>query len=269
MTWRVVWSPQSRADLLAVGFEAAAGVGRAVLHWTERPPPPAPPPPPKHATKTPMDDDIALLTRWRAGDQGAGNALFKRCFDPLYRFFANKTRNPADVEDLMQKTFEVMVTSRDRFEGRSSVRTYLIGVAYNVLRKYYDALAKDRAVVGDSETSIADMGAGPHTHVECAERERILLDALRLIPVDLQIVLELYYLEGHRSESIAEILQINANTVRSRLQRGKERLGQRLAELMGTPPGIAGAAGEAGEDAWEGALRAIYRDDPDDPSRVA
>jgi hypothetical protein len=35
MTWRLVWSPQSRADLLAVGFEVAAGVGYAVIHWTE------------------------------------------------------------------------------------------------------------------------------------------------------------------------------------------------------------------------------------------
>jgi|SRR5580700_2727244 hypothetical protein len=35
MTWRVIWSPQSQADLLAVGFEVAADVGRAVIHWTE------------------------------------------------------------------------------------------------------------------------------------------------------------------------------------------------------------------------------------------
>jgi len=35
MTWRVIWSPQSQADLLAVGFEVAASVGRAVVHWTE------------------------------------------------------------------------------------------------------------------------------------------------------------------------------------------------------------------------------------------
>jgi hypothetical protein len=35
MTWRLVWSPQSQADLRAVGFEVAASVGRAVMHWTE------------------------------------------------------------------------------------------------------------------------------------------------------------------------------------------------------------------------------------------
>ena len=35
MTWSVVWSPQSQADLLAVGFQVAASVGRAVVHWTE------------------------------------------------------------------------------------------------------------------------------------------------------------------------------------------------------------------------------------------
>ena len=35
MIWRVLWSPQSRADLLAVGFDVGASVGRALLHWTE------------------------------------------------------------------------------------------------------------------------------------------------------------------------------------------------------------------------------------------
>jgi hypothetical protein len=35
MTWRVLWSPQSQADLLAVGFEVATDVGRAVIHWIE------------------------------------------------------------------------------------------------------------------------------------------------------------------------------------------------------------------------------------------
>jgi hypothetical protein len=35
MTWRVIWSPRSQADLLAVGFEVGASVGRAVVHWSE------------------------------------------------------------------------------------------------------------------------------------------------------------------------------------------------------------------------------------------
>jgi hypothetical protein len=35
MIWHVVWSPQSQADLLAAGFEVAASVSRAVIHWTE------------------------------------------------------------------------------------------------------------------------------------------------------------------------------------------------------------------------------------------
>jgi RNA polymerase sigma-70 factor (ECF subfamily) len=178
-----------------------------------------------------MDDDPALLARWRAGDQTAGNELFKRSFDFLYRFFANKTRNIADAEDLLQKTFETMVTSRDRFEGRSSFRVYSLGIAYNVLRHHYRRLAWERKIWDDEDVSIAALGAGPHTHLEVAERQRLVVLALRRIPLDFQVVVELRYFEGQDPEAIAEILGINANTVRSRLARGREKLLAALAEL--------------------------------------
>jgi len=49
------------------------------------------------------DDDLVMLDRWRAGDSAAGNALFHRHFEAVYRFFERKT--DGDIDDLVQETF--------------------------------------------------------------------------------------------------------------------------------------------------------------------
>ncbi|CAN93654.1 MULTISPECIES: RNA polymerase sigma factor [Sorangium] len=183
-----------------------------------------------------MDEELTLLQKWRAGDLPAGNELFKRSFDSIYRFFANKTRNLADAEDLLQRTFETMVTACDGFEGRSSFRVYSLGIAYNILRHYYRDLARERKFVDDAEVSLADLGAGPHTHLEVAEQQRILVQALRRIPTEFQVVLELRYFEGQDPDAIAAILGLNPNTIRGRIGRGRKKLLATIEEMIRSAP---------------------------------
>src|SRR5262245_60999657 len=85
------------------------------------------------------DEDLALLNRWRDGDRAAGEALFARHFDGLYRFFEHKTGGDAD--DLTQRTFLACVRSRDQFRGASSFRTYLFAIARHELYAHLRTLA--------------------------------------------------------------------------------------------------------------------------------
>jgi RNA polymerase sigma factor (sigma-70 family) len=80
--------------------------------------------------------DLELLASWRDGDTKAGNALFDRYFDALFRFFRNKVQEGA--EDLVQQTFLALVQSRDRFRGDSSFRTYLFTAARSKLYNYLE-----------------------------------------------------------------------------------------------------------------------------------
>lgn len=206
-----------------------------------------------------MDDDAIWLRRWREGDQKAGRQLFDRHFSCLYRYFANKVRTPTDADDLVQRSFEIVLRVEERFEERSSVGTFILGVAHNVLQKYYVSLGKDRFTGVDSELSIADLGAGPHTQVECAERDRVLHDALRQIPAPQQEALELFYFEGRACDSIAEILDVNRNTARRLLQKGRQSLEAKLRELAGaSPPAAPGEAGADGAFPWERELSSMY-----------
>ena len=75
-----------------------------------------------------MKSDRDLLEAWRDGDAKAGETLFDRHFDRVYRFFQTKV-DRQDVDDLVQQTFMGCVQSRERFRGESQVGTYLLGIA--------------------------------------------------------------------------------------------------------------------------------------------
>lgn len=208
-----------------------------------------------------MVDDVELLERWRAGDSTAGNQLFQRCFAPIYRFFVNKTRSVADTEELTQNTFVALMSSRDQFLGRSTFLTFALGVANNVLRHYYRELSRARDPLDPLSSSIVAMGAGAQTQLECAEAQQLLLLALREIPAEFQIVLELYYVETLDSAAIAQTLGLNPNTVRSRIARGREHLRAKVEELAARTERAVPAFDET-HDTWGDLIRGAF------PARV-
>lgn len=193
-------------------------------------------------------DDADLLQRWRDGDGASGNQLFERCFAPIFRFFVNKTRSLADTEELTQNTFIALMSARESAPARSSFLTYALGVANDVLRHYYRDLTHEPEAIDPLTSSIVALGAGADTLLACAETQQRLLVALREIPAELQIVLELYYVEGLDAAAIGEALGLAADPVRSRIQRGRDQLRARLDEIArgesDTPPPDADSWGE-------------------------
>lgn len=176
--------------------------------------------------------DADLFEAWRAGDTKAGNALFERHFDALYRFFRNKTSEAA--EDLVQQTFLACVGSKDAFRRDASFRTYLFTVARS---KLYDEFARRRREqeIDFGVTSVEDLGLSPTGLVAHKEEQKLLLAGLRRLPIDLQVALELYYFESIQGPALAEVLGIPEGTARSRLRRGRELLRERMTELSDSP----------------------------------
>jgi RNA polymerase sigma-70 factor (ECF subfamily) len=173
-----------------------------------------------------LESDYDLLDAWRAGDAQAGTRLFERHFDSIYRFLRSKTAG--DPSDLVQGVFLACVEGRDSFRGEASFRTYLYAVAKKQLYKHY----RDRKPGADfGVTSLADFGPTPSRLVDQRADDRLLLEALRAIPLELQIALELHYWEQMPGPEIARVLDLAEGTVRSRLRRAKEALEAKLKEL--------------------------------------
>lgn len=182
-----------------------------------------------------MADDVELLAAWRAGDPRSGQALFSRYFDQVSRFFLNKV--PHDHEDLIQETFAACVSGRDRIRDGKSFRSYLFSTAYNLLKKYYSRRAKLPLASLESH-AVEHLAPGPSTLLRADEEASVLFEALRRIPLELQVVLEMRYWEGMSSSEIGDTLGIPPGTVRTRIARGRkevatvlEQRGIRTAEL--------------------------------------
>lgn len=176
-----------------------------------------------------MSDDFELLDAWRGGDAAAGNALFERHFDGICRFFRNKVSE--GVDDLIQRTFLACVESRDAFRGDASFRTYLFTLARNELYAHFKRVHRERGRIDPLEVSVHDLGPTPTGIVARRKEQRLLLQALRKIPVDHQIALELYYWEDMPAPALASVLGIPEGTVRTRLRRAKILVEQALREI--------------------------------------
>jgi RNA polymerase sigma-70 factor (ECF subfamily) len=199
--------------------------------------------------------DPELLTAWREGDVRAGQELFTRYFESISRFFANKLRE--DHDDLVQETFEACVRGRDRLRDDASFRSYLFSVACNVLKGYYRRKRSAQRVDELGDSSIHDLAPGPSTLVGSVRQEQLLLEALRRIPMDQQVVLELSYWEDMSSAEIGAVLGIPATTARTRLHRAREQLERVIAQLPASRQTHESTLAE--HAAWVARIRASMR----------
>ncbi|MEZ4453822.1 MAG: sigma-70 family RNA polymerase sigma factor [Nannocystaceae bacterium] len=176
-----------------------------------------------------MNEDEELLLRWRSGDRSAGEALFERYFEALARFFRNKVSD--GVEDLVQQTFVGCVEGVERLRSAASFRSFLFAIAHNLLRTSFRAQRRGITPLNPEVDSARDASPGPSTLLAQHREQRLLLEGLRTVPLDAQVLLELFYWEQLTSAEIAEVMGVPHGTIRSRLRRARELLRERLRAL--------------------------------------
>ncbi len=172
--------------------------------------------------------DAELLSAWRGGQTSAGRELYTRHASAIARFFRNKVSTP--VEDLVQQTFLALLEGQHRLDDPHKARAYLFGIAHNVLRGHLRTLTRDRQI-DESVDSIAELDRSPSSAFAHKREQQLLLLALRRLPIQHQVALELYYWEGLDTPAIAEVLGISASAMRSRMVRARELLGEALEKL--------------------------------------
>ena len=201
-------------------------------------------------------DDLELLKAWRAGDPGAGNELLTRHYPSVYRFFANKVNN--GLEDLVQSVFARCVEGVATVELRGAFKPYLFGICKYVLLDEYRARHAPGGELDSARDSIADLGAGMTTIIARKRQLLLLLEALRSLPIDQQIIVELFYFEELSGRELGEFLGVAENTARSRVRLARERLAKNIVKrAQGGEVSMEEAIEEGALERWAALIRKL------------
>lgn len=183
-----------------------------------------------------MDADFALLERWRAGEDGAGQTLFRRHYPAIATFFRGKVGDRFD--DLTQDTFKTCLEVRDRFRGHSKFRTFLLGIAWNQLQHYIRDKARN-AHFDFEVSSISEIPAlvtSPSVRLENARKVEQVLEALTHLPVKQHVLLQCHYSLELDAGELAEIFDEKPDTIRKQLERARTAWREQHRRLFPAAP---------------------------------
>lgn len=174
--------------------------------------------------------DEELLGRWRDGDSKAGNEIFRRYHHRIFCFFKLKL-GAYNCDELVQKTFLGLVEGLPRFRGEGTVRSLIYAIARNQFYSHIRGLVRDRERFDPDHSSLADLGPTPTQELAAADEQRLLVLALRELPLDRQLLFELRYWEGMEPKEIALVFDIPPGTVRARFHRACTQLAEHMRRL--------------------------------------
>ena len=186
-------------------------------------------------------EDVALVADLKGGSEEAFAVLIAQYHQPLYSLIARSLNDSADASDIIQEVFIKVFRSIRGFHGEASLRTWLYRIALHEAsnqRRWWSRHKKQEITIDssfesdpDAENShlslaatLADRADSPFDHAAQAEVRERVEDALRQIPESFRTVVILREIEGFAYEEIAEILNVNLGTVKSRLTRGRAAL---------------------------------------------
>jgi RNA polymerase sigma factor (sigma-70 family) len=172
--------------------------------------------------------DAELAVKWKAGDKQAGDRLVQLHFPGVRLYFLS--RAPLDHEDLVHETFLRLAGAIGRYREEAPFRAYLYVIARNVLCGHLRARYKWQGEPIDS--SLAEATGVPMSSMFAAREERrLLLDALRQLPLDDQDMLELYHWQNLTGPELGALFELPVGTIRGRIRAATIRLKRAFTEL--------------------------------------
>ncbi len=174
--------------------------------------------------------EMRLIRHWRSGDRKAGDKLLRRYEPVLTRFFSRRVNR--NIEDLVQRTLLACTQAVERFEGRSSFKSYLLGIAqYQLLL----SLRSDTGPVHETPLLSTRPDDSPSQLAAVREEQLILIKALLKLEPEFRRVIKMFYWAGRSVEEIAAELGIRPGTVKSRLARGRAQVRATIMSMQLSP----------------------------------
>lgn len=175
--------------------------------------------------------DADLVELAKGGDRAAMNELLGRHYDRLYSICYRIAGDHADASDACQEALLAIVRGLDRFDGRSSFKTWSYRVASNACLD--EMRRKNRRPVAVADAVVERRGVDGGVDQQVADRLTIE-EALPSLPEEYRVPVVLRDVGGLDYAEIAAALDIPPGTVRSRIARGRRQLSQLIGNQM--PP---------------------------------
>jgi RNA polymerase sigma-70 factor (ECF subfamily) len=185
------------------------------------------------------DFDLEAL---RAGDRAEFARLVEAYSDVIFRLAIKMLNNPQDAEDVLQETFIKAYRHLPKFDGRSSISTWLYRIATNeslmVLRKrkqVFISIEEPVEMSAEEQTplQITDWCCLPEEELMSTEALAYLDKAVEALPPSLRVVFLLRDIEGLSTRETGEVLDLSETAVKTRLSRARLRLRGLLTEYYG------------------------------------
>jgi RNA polymerase sigma factor (sigma-70 family) len=188
--------------------------------------------------------ESGLVERCRQGDAQAFARLVALHEGMVFNLAARLTGDPEEARDISQEVFLQVYRTLGRFEGRSSLKTWIYRIVVNHChnrqrfwrrrrrdqgRPLEELTASDEARLAAADTG----GTNPYEQLQRREREKRVQDALLRLSFEHRAILLLREAEGLSCEAIATTLGVPEGTVKSRLARARDALRARLLESVG------------------------------------
>jgi RNA polymerase sigma-70 factor (ECF subfamily) len=184
-------------------------------------------------------EEASLVADLKAGSEEAFAQLIAQYHQPIYSLIVRSLNDPSDAPDITQEVFIKVFRSIRSFHGDASLRTWLYRIALHEAsnqRRWWSRHKRQEVTIdvpAESEESgetfslastLADQGDSPFDHASQNETRVRVEASLRQLPEVFRTVVVLREIEGFAYEEIAEILDVNIGTVKSRLTRGRSAL---------------------------------------------
>lgn len=175
--------------------------------------------------------DRALVSALAEGDQAALGALYDRYHLDVYRFIARMARG-ADVEDLVQTAFLEAHRSAPRFRGESAVKTWLFGIAANLVRTYFRGEGRRRTAASALAVMPATEAMTAADALTQEQRRRWVTAAVETLSPALKEAYVLCVLEELPGKEAAQILGIREASLWRRLSDARDAIRATIEELQ-------------------------------------
>jgi RNA polymerase sigma-70 factor (ECF subfamily) len=182
------------------------------------------------ATAVETSSDAILVNRIAAGDKLAMQALFARHRTSIYRWLPRFVSSEALAEDLLSEVFLDVWRQADRFEGRSSVSTWLMSIARHKALSARRGRAEEE-LTEEIEAAIVDTAHDPEAALQEKNRGELVRQAVIHLSSEHREIIDLVYYHEKSIAECAEIIGIPTATVKTRMFYARKKLTELIKDV--------------------------------------